>query len=176
MALSGISRIGGIAADVFKSPAPPFGVPEYDFLEWFTLHRPARNLIDIDLWTSNYTGGAGSNWTDRAYLVNLRTDGFEPLDRIFASGIDWRRRLAKIATDDCIKRYGRAASQYDDFGDIMDMLEDPANLRFGDHALTISLTHGLPVGDFSIQIPYAQIRQLLRANGPIAFSVLQPSG
>lgn len=165
---SGINQIEGIAEDVFKDPAPSSAVAEYEYAQGFTLHRPGPILISIDLWTSNYTGGAHANATDAAYLVNLRTGGFESLDRIFASGVDWRKQLAKIATEDYDRKYGSSGDQYYGAADILAVLEDPANYVFEEARLTILLNYNLPDISFSVQIPYTQIRHLLRSGGPIA--------
>ncbi|MGC8517958.1 MAG: hypothetical protein ACP5P4_05435 [Steroidobacteraceae bacterium] len=178
-ARSAVRRFNRLASQVFSVPLPPgsrFPVA-YNLSQWFTLHRPSRTLVDIDLITSQFTGGAGEYGGERSYLFDLRTDKRVSLQQIFRSGSNWRHRLAHIVDRDFQQQFAARGSKYISRQNIVQALRHPTNYFFTREALEIELDYNWPTVHFAVKISYAQIRSLLRQHGLLADAALvAPSG
>jgi hypothetical protein len=172
-AQNAVADMERLAADIFRSPQPPGGpVPEYEYEQSFTLHRPGTYLIDVALDTFSYTGGAHGNGTASTYLVDLRTDAIVPLDQLFAPRVHWRTRLTEIVAADFKRKYGRTGAQYYDPLQVAEALREASNYTFLTGSLRISLNDTPPTAAFRVDVPYTQIASLMRPNGLV---VIAPS-
>jgi len=162
-----------LAADIFRSPQPPGGpVPEYEYEQSFTLHRPGPYLIDVALGTFSYTGGAHGNGIASTYLADLRTDAIVPLDQLFAPRVHWRARLTEIVAADFKRKYGRTGAQYYDPLQVAEALREASNFTFLTGSLRISLNDTPLTAAFWVDVPYTQVASLMRPNGLV---VIAPS-
>lgn len=161
------------AAEIFNSPQPRGGpVPEYEYDQSFSLHRPGPYLIDVALDNYSYTGGAHGYGRGSTYLIDLRTDAIVPLEQLFAPRVHWRSRLTEIVTADFKRKYGLTGAQYYDPLQVAETLRDASNYTFAIGSLKISLHDTPPTVAFWVDVPYTQIESLLRPNGLV---VIAPS-
>jgi hypothetical protein len=166
-----VADMESLAANIFSSPRPPGGpIPEYDYEQSFTLHRPGPYLIDVALGTYSYTGGAHGYGSGSTYLVDLRTDAIVPLEQLFATGVDWRGRLTEVVAADFKRKYGVTGAQYYDPLRVAETLRDPSNYTFATGSLRISLNDTPPTVAFWVDVPYTQIESLLRPNGLVVIA------
>lgn len=128
---------------------------EYD--QSVRLSRPGPDLLDVSLSTSRYTGGTESRYSRANHLIDLRTDAIVPLKRVFAPNINWRRSLSDIVHADLAKQWPKSTRNGFEAG--------PTYL-FGSHEL--EAVFNTSVGAMTVNIPYSQLRPLLRVGGPLA--------
>lgn len=169
-ARSAVNKFNRLAAQVFANPLPPgarFPVT-YDLSQWFTLNRPNPVLVDIDLTTSEFTGGAGEYGGEHSYLIDLRTDRLVSLQQIFQPGTNWQHRLTHIVSLNFQHQLGERGSKYISHQVIVQTLQHPSNYFFTRNSLDIDLDYNWPIRVFQVKVPYAQIRSLLRPHGLLA--------
>jgi hypothetical protein len=166
-----VAHMEKLAAFTFSSPRPPGGpIPEYEYEQSFSLHRPGPYLIDVALGTYSFTGGAHGYGAGSTYLIDLRTGAIVPLEQMFAAGIPWRKRLTEIVRADFKRKYGITGSQYYGSLQIAETLRDSSNYTFLTGSLKISLNDTPPTVAFWVDVPYAQIESLLRADGLVTIA------
>jgi hypothetical protein len=163
-----VSEMQEDAAATFGGTQPPGGpVPEYEYAQWFALHRPGPYLLDVHLFTSSYTGGAHANTTDSSYLIDLRTDATVQLEQVFDPAVDWHSRLTQIVATKYAQEYGAVGSRYYGPADIAQELQNPSYYVFRNGSLEILLDYNPPNVRFEVDVPYTEIKSLLRAGGPV---------
>ncbi len=155
------------AAGLFNT-APPHGEfypPGFEYYQSFDLYRPGPYLLDILLFISRYTGGAQEMRSGASYLIDLRTDGIVPLASVFAAKIDWHQRLDAIVDADFNKQWPKG---------MWNTVESGPIYVFEAHKLDVDFSAS--IGAVDVSVPYSQIEDLFRADGPLGMTLRQRRG
>ena len=140
----------------------------------FTLQRPSVDSVAVAVIASSYTGGAHGYRGTTAYLVDLRKGGIaEPRD-VFVKGDGWLDLLTPLVRADLLKQFVEKPG----FEDLIEpkrlakMLRDPSLYYFRRDALELIFNPYVVgpyvSGPFSVLVPYATLKPLLSAEGPLA--------
>ena len=157
------------ASKEFNHPRPvgqscPGTLPVgYELYQSFDLGRPGRYLLDVFKDIAFNTGAPHVQHIYSNYLIDLHTDQIVPLSQVFAPHSYWQTHLRKIASSDFKKRWP---------ADLWYMVGSGKHLFtptyfFGSHDMRATYNFGNAFGGVGVSIPYSQVRQLLRVNGPL---------
>lgn len=135
----------------------------------FSLYRLAPSVVSIIVWREWV--GPTIDIDLSGYLVDLSTGRVLEPEDVFTSGDRWRRRLAELvhhelakdSTDSDRRREGK------DIASIMREV-DPRDYLFEDDNLVLSLSSVASergTKGYEVVIPYAALKGILRADGPL---------
>jgi uncharacterized protein len=144
---------------------------EWSYDQDFVLHRPTASAIAVVMTYYSFTGGAHPNGGSAATLVDLRTGKVVGPDGVF--GDNWLKSLLPMVTA-ALKKEFETREGFDDAlepAKLGKMLEEADRYAFEkDHLSVIFNRYDVGpyvVGDYSVDIPYARLKLLLRADGPL---------
>lgn len=135
----------------------------------FSLYRPTPEIVSVvvrsEVWLDKVTIRLAGT------LVDLRTGRRIPPEDLFATGDGWKARLSDLVVVDVVKEFmamGRGPVP----GELAEMVTGlaPANYLFEDERLVLSLdavASLLGMKAYTVDIPYAVLRPLFRADGPL---------
>ena len=162
-----INRRFAAAAEEEAAGAKATGSSE--ITQTFSLYRPASSVVSVTFWREWV--GATISIDLAGYLVDLSTGRLlEPQD-VFTAGDRWRHRLAELVGQELAKdppdadRKGGAS----DVGTIMGTITAKDYL-FEDDKLVLSLNKVASersMKGYTVDIPYAALKGILRADGPL---------
>jgi hypothetical protein len=147
---------------------------QWTYGQSFTVKRPSADVVSIGIQFWGYSGGAHGYGAMHCTLVDLYTGKALGPQAVFAPGEQWLRVMSQIVGADLKK-------QFVDKPGFDDALE-PANLakllsesgRYCWTAKGLDLVfNAYDVGPYSsgpydVEIPYDQLKPILRADGPIS--------
>jgi uncharacterized protein len=169
----------GFAESAAKAVAETVPTPDVDLdreQEWsyeqdFVLHRPPASAISVVITWYSFTGGAHPNGGSTASLVDLRSGKSVGPDGVFVG--DWLKALLPIVTASLKKEFEKRPG----FDDALEpaklgkMLRESDRYVYGRDHLTVIFNRydvGPYVnGDYKVDIAYARLKPLLRADGPL---------
>ncbi|CAN5745257.1 hypothetical protein BH11PSE3_BH11PSE3_42970 [soil metagenome] len=139
----------------------------------FTVHRPNANTVSLAVTFYSYSGGAHGYGATTCSLVDLRTGRAVGPQGVFAAGDQWLRTMTQIVGADLKKQFVEQPG----FDDAL----EPAKLgkqlveahrycwRTDKLELIFNAYDVGPYssGSFEVDIPYARLKPLLRADGPM---------
>jgi uncharacterized protein len=135
------------------------------FAQDFELYRPSRNVVSVLLRRSWW--GVHSVVSTTAHMVDLTTGRPLGLDDVFVPGADLGLPVtAAVQVDLAEKGYGKPPP---DLPDKIGALTIDEYL-FESHTLVVSLdslSQELGLKGYFVKLPYASLRSLLRADGPL---------
>ncbi len=139
----------------------------------FVLHRPTANAVCVEMSGYAFTGGAHGNGGTAGTLVDLRTGRIARAADIFAAGGEWRRTLRGLVIADLKKQF----VDHPGFDDALEPKKIDKLLGADGHFVWQAdkleiVFNAYEVGPYSagpyyVDIPYAPIKSLLRADGPL---------
>jgi hypothetical protein len=135
----------------------------------FDLYRLNRDVVSV--WLHSEVSQANVWISNTGTLVDLRTGQVVPPEEVFKPGGEWRARLlervdAEITKDFLDMRRGQKPAG---LADIFNRLK-PADYLFQDDELVLYLPEvalSLGMRGYAVEIPYAALKPLLRADGPL---------
>lgn len=139
----------------------------------YELHRPGPEAVTVlsSFWA--YTGGAHGYGSVTCALVDLRSGRFVPASQVFAADERWHKEVLTLVTADLTRQFKtnmgfEDALQPAKLGKML--LEDD---RYCWQAGRLQVYFNqydvgpYAAGPYTVDIPYAKLRPLLRAGGPI---------
>jgi uncharacterized protein len=147
--------------------------------EWFSeqnykLYRPGPDAILVALTSWSFTGGAHGNGGTVCSLVDLGTGRMVGPDGVFAAGGPWLKQVVGIVGADLKKQFVENPG----FDDALEPAKLAEILRDGSHycwqADKLELYFNqyeigpYSAGPYTVDIPYAKLKPLLRNGGLIA--------
>ena len=145
----------------------------YSYDQSFELFRPTARTVSVETHDYRFTGGAHGNGGTLGALVDLQSGRLVRPDEIFA-GEDWRRILRETVTADLKKQFVERPG-FDDALEPAKMdkrLSDPGHYVWRPDRLELVFNHydvaAYVMGAYRVVIPYAQLRALLKSDGPLA--------
>jgi uncharacterized protein len=145
---------------------------EWSYDQDFVLNRPTATAISVVITYYNFTGGAHPNGGSAATLVDLRSGKVVGPDGVFTG--DWLKSLLPIVTA-ALKKEFEERPGFDDAlapAKLGKMLKEQDRYVYGkDHLSVIFNRYDVGpyvVGDYNVDIPYARLKPLLRADGPLS--------
>ena len=135
----------------------------------FSLYRPSSSVVSVTFWREWV--GATISIDLAGYLVDLSTGRMlEPQD-VFAPGDRWRHRLAQLVGEELAKDPPDPdrKNEGSDMTTIMSAIEAKDYMFEGDK-LVLSLNKvasGRSMKGYTVDIPYAALKVILRADGPL---------
>jgi hypothetical protein len=140
-----------------------------EITQTFSLYRPASSVVSVTFWREWAGVTIGIDLT--GYLVDLSTGRMLKPQDVFAPGGGWRHRLAELVGQELAKDPpdpGRK-SYASDVGTFMSTTEAKDYL-FEDDKLVLSLNKVASersMKGYTVDIPYAALKGILRADGPL---------
>ncbi len=144
---------------------------EFDvgFDQTFDLYRLDRDVVSV--WLHSELWQAHVEILNTGTLVDLRTGRAVPPEEVFTPGGEWRARLLGLVDAEITKDFldmGRGQKPAD-LSEIFNRLK-PADYLFEDDKLVLYLPEvamNLGMKGYAVEIPYAALKPLLRADGPL---------
>ncbi len=144
---------------------------EFDvgFDQTFDLYRLDRDVVSV--WLHSELWQAHVEILNTGTLVDLRTGRAVPPEEVFTPGGEWRARLLGLVDAVITKDFldmGRGQKPAD-LSEIFNRLK-PADYLFEDDKLVLYLPEvamNLGMKGYAVEIPYAALKPLLRADGPL---------
>jgi uncharacterized protein len=140
----------------------------------FTLQRPAADAVAVAIRFYGYTGGAHGMSGTTAYLVDLRTGQAVPPNVVFAKGDDWLKTLVPLVHDNLKRQFSGGKPGFADAIEpdkLAKLLREPDHYYYRRDKLELifdAYVVGPYVsGPFSVDIPYATLKPLFAADGPL---------
>lgn len=144
---------------------------EWYYDQDFVLHRPTATAITVVVGHNSFTGGAHPNGAAEATLVDLASGRTVGPAGVF--GGDWLNTLLPIVTASLEHQF-ETRPGFDDAlqpAKLGALLGDAGRYIYDRDHLTVAFNRyevGPYVsGDFEVDIPYARLKPLLRADGPL---------
>ena len=146
---------------------------QWSYEQAFALHRPGLNAITVALDFYGFTGGAHGFGGTVCVLVDLRTGKSVDPAEVFARGDEWLKLMVGLVGADLKKQFVKNPG-FDDAlepANLAKMLRDPGYYRWRADRLEL-IFNPYDVGPYSagayaVDIPYAKLKPVLRADGPI---------
>lgn len=145
----------------------------FGFDQHYILHRPSAHAISVERSFYLFTGGAHGNGAQLGTLVDLRSGRVVPPSGVFAAGDEWLRTLTALAIENLKKQFVERPG----FEEALEPKTMTKSLREAGHYLFRAgrlelLFNPYEVGPYAaglykVEIPYARLKPLLRADGPI---------
>jgi hypothetical protein len=135
----------------------------------FDLYRLNRDVVSVwihrEMWQANF------QVSNTGTLVNLRTGHAIPPEDVFKPGGEWRVQLLALVDAEITKDFGDMSrgQKPADLPEIFNRLQ-PADYLFEDDELVLYLPEvalNLGMRGYAVEIPYAALKPLLRADGPL---------
>jgi uncharacterized protein len=146
----------------------------WPYIQTFELQRPAANAIAVAITSYAFSGGAHGYGGTSASLVDLRTGRKAELADVFGLGDTWLETLVPLVGGELKKQFTDDRPGFDDAIEpaaLTKMLRDPSIYYFVAERLVLIFNPyavGPYVsGTFKVSIPYATLRPLFAANGPL---------
>ena len=135
----------------------------------FELYRLTPHVVSV--WVHNELWDATVNIWNTGTLVDLRTARVIPPEDVFTPGEGWRARFLELVDAEVTKDFldMRRGPKPADLAEIIKRLK-PTDYLFEDGKLVLYLGEialGLGMKGYTIEIPYAVLKPLLRADGPL---------
>jgi uncharacterized protein len=167
-------RTRAAVAQAMPQPGIPPDIEQiWTYQQSFVLHRPAPHAICVELTFYAYTGGAHGNGGTSGTLVDMRTGRVVPPASVFFAGDEWLRTVTDIVVADLRKQFVERPG----FDDALEpktmakLLAQPAHYLFQADKLEILFNPydigPYAAGPYSVEIPYAKLRPLIRPDGPL---------
>lgn len=162
------------AADAMPAPdADGDRDQEWTAEQSFIVHRPNANSVTLAVNSYSYTGGAHGYGATTCTLVDLRTGKAIGPQAVFAAGDQWLRKMTQMVGADLRKQFVEQPG----FDDALEpaklgkLLVEPHRYCWRADKLEV-IFNAYDVGPYSsgafeVDIPYARLRPLLRADGPV---------
>jgi uncharacterized protein len=147
----------------------------WPYIQTFELQRPSSDAISVAITTYAFSGGAHGYGGTTAQLVDLRTGRKAELGDVFGPGDSWLQTLVPLVRGELKKQFTDERPGFDDAIEpvaLTKLLRDPTiyyfqagrlQLIFNPYAVGPYVS-----GTFRVNIPYATLRPLLAAAGPLA--------
>jgi uncharacterized protein len=146
----------------------------WPYIQTFELQRPAANAIAVAITTYAFSGGAHGYGGTTAQLVDLRTGRKAELGDVFGPGDGWLQTLVPLVRGELKKQFTDERPGFDDAIEppaMTKLLRDPSIYYFQAERLVLIFNPyavGPYVsGTFRVSIPYATLRPLFAADGPL---------
>ena len=146
---------------------------EWSYEQSFTLHRPGANAVTIDLDFYGYSGGAHGFGGTICALVDLRTGRMTGPDDVFATGDQWLTFMVETVGSALKKQFVKNPG-FDDAlrpATLGKMLRDASHYCWRADKLELIFNPydvgPYSAGPYSVEIAYARLKPLLRADGPL---------
>jgi uncharacterized protein len=140
----------------------------------FTLQRPSTDAVAVAIKFYGYTGGAHGMSGTTAYLVDLRTGKAVPPNGVFAKGDAWLKTLVPLVQANLKKQFSDGKPGFEDAIEpdkLAKLLREPEHYYYRRDRLELifdAYVVGPYVsGPFTVEIPYATLKPLLAADGPL---------
>ena len=146
----------------------------WPYIQTFELQRPAANAIAVAMTSYAFSGGAHGYGGTSAQLVDLRTGRKAELSDVFGPGDAWLQTLVPLVRGELKKQFTDDRPGFDDAIEpaaLTKLLRDPSIYYFVDERLVLIFNPYVVgpyvSGTFKVSIPYATLRPLFAANGPL---------
>jgi uncharacterized protein YecT (DUF1311 family) len=146
----------------------------WPYIQTFELQRPAADAIAVAITSYAFSGGAHGYGGTAAALVDLRTGRKADLGDVFGPGEAWLQTLVPLVRGDLKKQFTDDRPGFDDAIEpaaLTKVLRDPSIYYFVADRLVLIFNPYVVgpyvSGTFKVSIPYATLRPLLAANGPL---------
>jgi uncharacterized protein YecT (DUF1311 family) len=147
---------------------------EWTYEQSFAVYRPGANAVTVALQFWGYSGGAHGYGATRCTLVDLRTGRAVGPSGAFMAGEQWLRVMTQFVGADLKKQFVENPG----FDDALEPAKLAKVLSEADHYCwradkLVLIFNAYEVGPYSagpyeVNVPYEQLKPLLRADGPIA--------
>jgi uncharacterized protein YecT (DUF1311 family) len=146
----------------------------WPYLQWFDLQRPAANAVAVAITSYAFAGGAHGYGGTSVQLVDLRTGRKATLGDVFGAGDRWLQTLVPLVRGDLKQQFTNDRPGFDDAiapAAMAKQLRDPSIYYFQPERLQLIFNPyavGPYVsGTFKVNIPYATLKPLFAADGPL---------
>ncbi len=140
----------------------------------FTLQRPSPDAVAVAVKFYGYTGGAHGMSGTTAYLVDLRSGRAVPPGAVFAKGDAWLTTLVPLVRADLKKQFDAGKPGFDDALEpdkLAKLLREPDHYYYRRGKLELIfdayVVGPYAAGPYTVDIPYATLKPLLAADGPL---------
>jgi uncharacterized protein len=147
---------------------------DWSYEQSFTLQRPLPTAVSIAVAFYGFTGGAHGFSGTTAYLVDLRTGRAASPDDVFARGDQWLKVLVPLVRTNLEKQFNDGKPGFEDAitpAKLAELLREPGHYYYRRDRLELvfdAYVVGPYVsGPFTVDIPYATLKPLLDAEGPL---------
>ncbi len=146
----------------------------WPYLQTFELQRPSANAISVAINSYAFSGGAHGYGATTAQLVDLRTGRKAGLGDVFGPGDAWLQTLVPLVRGDLKQQFTNDRPGFEDAIEpaaMTKMLRDASIYNFQAERLQLIFNPyavGPYVsGTFKVNIPYATLKPLFAADGPL---------
>jgi uncharacterized protein YecT (DUF1311 family) len=150
------------------------GEQVWPYIQTFELQRPSAIAVSVAITSYAFSGGAHGYGGTSARLVDLRSGRRAELGDVFGSGDAWLQTLVPLVRGELKKQFSDDRPGFDDAIEpaaLTKLLRDPSIYYFVAGRLVLIFNPyavGPYVsGTFKVNIPYATLRPLFAANGPL---------
>lgn len=146
----------------------------WSYEQGFRLARPSAVAVTVSVGFYGFTGGAHGDSGTIASLVDLRTGRFAAPVDVFAKDDAWLATLVPLVAADLRRQFSGGKPGFDDAlqpDKLATVLRQAEHYRWGKGALDLVFNPDVVgphvSGLFTVRIPYATLRPLFAADGPI---------
>lgn len=139
----------------------------------YELHRPGPEAIMVQSSFWAYTGGAHGYGSVTCALVDLRSGHFVPVAQVFAAADRWHKEMLTLVTADLTRQF-KENPGFDDAlqpAKLGKMLREDDRYCWQAGRLQVYFNQydvgPYAAGPYTVEIPYAKLRPILRAGGLI---------
>lgn len=163
-------------AAVESTPKSDSGIDreqEWTYEQSFRFHRPSANAVTVALQFYGFSGGAHGYGATLCSLVDLRTGQLTGPEGVFGTGDQWLKAMVGMVGEDLKKQFNENPG----FDDALEPANLAKTLREASHycwrADRLELIFNAyevgpyAAGPYTVEIAYAKLKPLLRAEGPI---------
>ena len=150
------------------------GEQVWSYDQTFELRRPSPNAIAVAIGSYGFAGGAHGYGGTAASLVDLRSGSKATLSEVFGRGDAWLQALVPLVRSDLKQQFTGDRPGFDDAIEpaaLAKTLRDSSIYYFRESRLQLIFNPysvGPYVsGTFKVNIPYATLRPLFAADGPL---------
>jgi uncharacterized protein YecT (DUF1311 family) len=150
------------------------GEQVWPYIQTYELQRPAADAVTVAISSYAFAGGAHGYGGTSVSLVDLRTGRKAPLADVFGPGDGWLQTLVPLVRSELKKQFTDDRPGFDEAiepANLAKLLRDPSIYYFQAHRLQLIFNPyavGPYVsGTFKVNIPYATLKPLFAANGPL---------
>lgn len=147
---------------------------DWSYEQSFALQRPSSTAVSIAVAFYGFTGGAHGFAGTTAYLADLRTGRAASPDDVFGKGDQWLKALVPLVRTDLEKQFNDGKPGFEDAitpAKLAKLLREPGHYYYRPDRLELifdAYVVGPYVsGPFTVDIPYATLKPLLAAEGPL---------
>lgn len=153
---------------------PPPGGAHWTVEIEYELRYPARGLVTVATFRSDYLGGAHGNSAASAVLVDVASGRALALDDVLSRPAGWPAMVTRLTIEELRQQFVGRPGDPETLTEasIGKLLMDPARWAFGPEGVEIVFNPyeigPYAAGAFEVALSYEQLRSVIRADGPLA--------